>query len=89
MGAMLSVLDAFQDLTLLEIAEKAGLEVMSAGVALAWATEAFEQGLNSEKETLAPYSRRLSLYSSTPVTPIPQLIKVWEVKIHAAKNKSD
>src|SRR5512136_391849 len=54
MGAMLSVLDAFQVLTLLEIAEKAGLDVMSAGVALAWATEAFEKGLISEKETLIP-----------------------------------
>jgi len=54
MGAMLSVHDAFQVLTLLEIAEKAGLDVMSAGVALAWATEAFEKGLISEKETLIP-----------------------------------
>jgi aldehyde:ferredoxin oxidoreductase len=54
MGAMLSVLDAFQVLALLEIAEKAGLDVMSAGVALAWATEAFEKGLISEKETLIP-----------------------------------
>ena len=54
MGAMLSVLDAFQVLTLLEIAEKAGLDVISAGVALAWATEAFEKGLISEKETLIP-----------------------------------
>jgi aldehyde:ferredoxin oxidoreductase len=54
MGAMLSVLDAFQVLTLLEMTEKAGLDVMSAGVALAWATEAFEKGLLSEKETLVP-----------------------------------
>jgi aldehyde:ferredoxin oxidoreductase len=54
MGAMLSVMDAFQVLDLLEIAEKAGLDVMSAGVALAWATEAFEKGLISEKETLIP-----------------------------------
>jgi aldehyde:ferredoxin oxidoreductase len=54
MGAMLSVLDAFQVLRLLESAEKAGLDVMSAGVALAWATEAFEKGLLSEKETLVP-----------------------------------
>jgi len=54
MGSMLSVLDAFQVLTLLEIAEKAGLDVMSAGVALAWATEAYEKGLVSEKETLIP-----------------------------------
>jgi aldehyde:ferredoxin oxidoreductase len=54
MGAMLSVLDAFQVLTLLEIAEKEGLDVMSAGVGLAWATEAFEKGLITEKETLIP-----------------------------------
>jgi aldehyde:ferredoxin oxidoreductase len=54
MGAMLSVMDAFQVLTLLEIAEKMGLDVMSAGVALAWATEAFEKGLLSEKETVVP-----------------------------------
>jgi len=54
MGSMLSVLDAFQVLALLEIAEKAGLDVMSAGVALAWATEAFEKGLLTEKETLIP-----------------------------------
>jgi aldehyde:ferredoxin oxidoreductase len=54
MGAMLGVLDAFQVLTLLEIAEKGGLDVISAGVALAWATEAFEKGLISEKETLIP-----------------------------------
>jgi aldehyde:ferredoxin oxidoreductase len=54
MGAMLSVMDAFQVLTLLEATEKVGLDVMSAGVALAWATEAFEKGLLSEKETLIP-----------------------------------
>ena len=54
MGSLLGVMDAFQVLTLLEIAEKVGLDVMSAGVALAWATEAFEKGLLSEKETLIP-----------------------------------
>jgi len=54
MGAMLEVLDAFEVLTLLETAEKMGLDVMSAGVALAWATEATEKGLISEKETLVP-----------------------------------
>jgi len=54
MGSMQSVLDAFQVLTLLETAEKVGLDVMSAGVALAWATEASEKGLISEKETMIP-----------------------------------
>jgi aldehyde:ferredoxin oxidoreductase len=51
---MLSVLDVFQVLTLLEITDKEGLDVMSAGVALAWATEAFEKGLLSKRETLVP-----------------------------------
>jgi aldehyde:ferredoxin oxidoreductase len=54
MGSMLSVVDAFHVLTLLEVGEKEGLDVMSAGVALAWATEAFEKGVISEKETLIP-----------------------------------
>jgi aldehyde:ferredoxin oxidoreductase len=53
-GPMLGVTDCFAVLSLLDGAEKAGLDVMSAGVALAWATEAFEKGLISEKETLVP-----------------------------------
>jgi aldehyde:ferredoxin oxidoreductase len=54
MGSMLGVTDAFKVLALIEAAEKEGLDVMSAGVALAWATEAFEKGLLSERETLNP-----------------------------------
>jgi len=34
------------------VAEKVGLDIMSAGVALAWATEATEKGILSEKETI-------------------------------------
>ncbi|GKT31338.1 hypothetical protein ADUPG1_001981, partial [Aduncisulcus paluster] len=33
---------------------KGGLDVMSGGVALAWATEAYEKGLVSEAETIVP-----------------------------------
>jgi aldehyde:ferredoxin oxidoreductase len=51
-GSMLGVTDAFKVLALIDISEKMGLDVMSAGVALAWATEALEKGLISEKETL-------------------------------------
>ncbi len=54
LGSMLGVTDAFKVLTLIEAAEKEGLDVMSAGVALAWATEAFEKSLITEKETLIP-----------------------------------
>src|SRR5512136_2650084 len=51
-GSMLGVTNAFKVLSLIDISEKMGLDVMSAGVALAWATEALEKGLISEKETL-------------------------------------
>ena len=53
-GAMLQVTNAFSVLSLLDIAEREGLDIMSAGVALAWATEALEKGIISTKETLVP-----------------------------------
>lgn len=53
-GSMLGVTNAFKVLSLIDVTEKMGLDVMSAGVALAWATEAMERGLISEKETLVP-----------------------------------
>jgi aldehyde:ferredoxin oxidoreductase len=52
-GSMLSVENCFAVLGIIDVAEKVGLDVMSAGVALAWATEATEKGLLSEKETIA------------------------------------
>ena len=53
-GCMLAVTDPFAALDLMEEADKVGLDVMSAGVALAWATEATEKGLISAQETLVP-----------------------------------
>ena len=53
-GAMLGVTDCFQVLDLIDVTEKMGLDVMSAGVALAWAAEATEKGVISEKETIMP-----------------------------------
>lgn len=55
-GAMLSVTDCFAVLAIIDIAEKVGLDVMSAGVALAWATEATEKGVISKKETVVRLS---------------------------------
>jgi aldehyde:ferredoxin oxidoreductase len=55
-GSMLGVTNAGGVLTLLEEMERQGLDVMSAGVALAWATEAFERGLVADKETVVPLS---------------------------------
>ena len=53
-GSMLMVTDAFAVLGIIDTVEKVGLDVMSAGVALAWATEALEKGVISEKEALVP-----------------------------------
>ena len=53
-GAMLGVTDAFKVLALLDAVEKVGLDVISAGVALAWTTEALEKGILSENDTLVP-----------------------------------
>ena len=53
-GTMLGVTDVFDVLRIIEAVEKVGLDVMSAGVALAWATEASERGLISDRETLTP-----------------------------------
>ena len=53
-GSMLGVMDCFEVLKLIDVAEKMGLDVMSPGVALAWATEALGKGIITEKETLLP-----------------------------------
>lgn len=51
-GSMLGVLDCFRVLDIIDVVERMGLDVMSAGVALAWATEALEKGIITEKETI-------------------------------------
>ncbi len=55
-GAMLSVTNPFHVLAIIDTSEKVGLDVMSAGVALAWATEATEKGIISERETIVRLS---------------------------------
>ncbi len=51
-GGMLEVTDAGQVLRILDTIEKEGLDNMSAGVALAWATEALDKGVISEEQTV-------------------------------------
>lgn len=53
-GSMLGVMNCFDVLKLIDETEKMGIDVMSAGVALAWATEAMARGIISEQETLVP-----------------------------------
>jgi aldehyde:ferredoxin oxidoreductase len=49
---MLSVTNAFAVLGIIDEIEEMGLDVMSAGVALAWATEATEKGIISDRDTI-------------------------------------
>jgi aldehyde:ferredoxin oxidoreductase len=53
-GSMLGVMDCFEVLKLIDVAEKMGLDVMSPGVALAWATEALAKGIITERESIVP-----------------------------------
>lgn len=53
-GSMIGVTQAGDVLMLLEEMERQGLDVISAGVALAWATEALDRGIITEQETLYP-----------------------------------
>ncbi len=51
LGAMLEVADAPGVLRLIDAVGHVGLDAMTAGVVLAWATEAFEKGLIAETDT--------------------------------------
>ena len=53
-GSMLGVTHAGNVLMLLEEMERQGLDVISAGVALAWATEALQRDIITERDTLLP-----------------------------------
>jgi len=52
LGSMLGIDDPRGLLRLLDEIERLGLDAMSAGVVLAWATEALEKGLIGERETM-------------------------------------
>ena len=52
LGSMLGIADTAGYLRLTEAVEDCGLDAMSAGVVLAWATEALERGLVSTADTL-------------------------------------
>lgn len=51
LGTMLGIDDAVGFLRLFDVVESWGLDAMSAGVALAWATEALERGIITTRET--------------------------------------
>jgi aldehyde:ferredoxin oxidoreductase len=55
LGSNLGVSDRIGLLKIIKAVEEEGLDAISTGVVLAWATEAYEKGLISEKETLRPF----------------------------------
>lgn len=54
LGTFLGIKTRDEILELIDAVEEAGMDAMSTGVVLGWATEAFMQGLISEEETLVP-----------------------------------
>lgn len=54
LGSFIGISEPRDILRLIDKVEEAGLDAMSAGVCLGWATEALQKGLVSEAETLAP-----------------------------------
>lgn len=54
LGTLLGIATTDEILHLIEAVEKTGMDAISAGVALAWATEALQKGLVTEAETLLP-----------------------------------
>ncbi len=74
LGSMLGVGDAKWLLRLIHEVERVGLDAMSTGVALAWATEALERGLVREEDTIVrlkwgdaeAYRRAISLLVEQP-----------------------
>ncbi|MHA1617204.1 MAG: aldehyde ferredoxin oxidoreductase family protein [Candidatus Njordarchaeales archaeon] len=56
LGTMLGIKDTVGFLRLLEAVEIYGLDAMSTGACLAWATEALERGIISEKDTIVKLS---------------------------------
>ncbi|GAB6177463.1 aldehyde ferredoxin oxidoreductase N-terminal domain-containing protein [Desulfobaculum senezii] len=53
-GSMLGLTSASDVLAILDECERQGLDVMSAGVALAWAAEALDKGLIRQEDTIVP-----------------------------------
>lgn len=54
LGTMLGIDDAGQILAILEEVERMGMDCLSSGVALAWATEALEKGIITQDQTIEP-----------------------------------
>lgn len=54
LGTFLGIKTSDDILQIIEAVEQLGMDAMSAGVTLGWATEAYQKGMVSEKETIVP-----------------------------------
>lgn len=54
LGSFIGIKSTQQILELIEVVEELGMDAMSAGVVLGWATEVFNKGIVTEKETIVP-----------------------------------
>lgn len=54
LGSFLGIKSTDEILALIDVVEELGLDAMSAGVALGWATEALQKGIITEQDTLVP-----------------------------------
>jgi aldehyde:ferredoxin oxidoreductase len=96
LGTMLGVTDPFEVLRILEVVERVGLDAMSAGVALAWATEASERGLIGEQETLVGLAfgaahayRQAAFYLGTAASPFYRLLAMGTLRAAAQYGGGD
>jgi aldehyde:ferredoxin oxidoreductase len=96
LGTMLGVADPFEVLRILEVVERVGLDAMSAGVALAWATEASERGLIGEKETLVGLAfgaahayQQAAFYLGTAASPFYRLLAMGTLRAAAQYGGAD
>jgi aldehyde:ferredoxin oxidoreductase len=96
LGTMLGVTDPFEVLRILEVVERVGLDAMSAGVALAWATEASERGMIGEKETLVGLAfgaahayQQAAFYLGTAANPFYRLLAMGTLRAAAQYGGAD
>lgn len=54
LGTFLGIKSSDEILEIIEVVEQLGIDAMSAGVTLGWATEAYQKGLVTEKEAIVP-----------------------------------
>ncbi len=95
-GTMLGITSAFDVLNVMDEMEKVSVDAISGGVALAWATEATERGLISEKETIVPLSfgdagayRKAAWYLGTGANEFFRLLGMGTLRAAEAYGGSD